>query len=110
MKFFYKMSILLLVMSAVYSCKKEAANNKPTNTSLPPTSTGNTPGTLVKGTDPDVASTQGFFLTNSWQSNTFALPTGTSLHPDQVAAHLAANWVRYNKGLTKYWETKWYRR
>ena len=25
-------------------------------------------------------------------------------HPDQAAAHLAANWVRYDKGRTKYWE------
>lgn len=29
---------------------------------------------------------------------------GTSAHPDQIAAHLAANWVRYDKGRTKYWE------
>jgi len=29
---------------------------------------------------------------------------GTSAHPDQVAAHLAANWVRYDNGRTKYWE------
>jgi hypothetical protein len=29
---------------------------------------------------------------------------GTSTHPDQVAAHLAADWVRYDKGRTKYWE------
>lgn len=29
---------------------------------------------------------------------------GTSAHPDQTAAHLAANWVRYDKGRTKYWE------
>ena len=29
---------------------------------------------------------------------------GTSPHPDQVAAHLAADWVRYDKGRTKYWE------
>jgi hypothetical protein len=29
---------------------------------------------------------------------------GTSAHPDQVAAHLAANWVRHDKGRTKYWE------
>ncbi len=29
---------------------------------------------------------------------------GTSPHPDQVAAHLAANWVRYDKGRTQYWE------
>ncbi|MGZ3835874.1 MAG: alpha-L-arabinofuranosidase [Mucilaginibacter sp.] len=29
---------------------------------------------------------------------------GTGPHPDQAAAHLAANWVRYDKGRTKYWE------
>ena len=29
---------------------------------------------------------------------------GTSPHPDQAAAHLAANWVRYDKGRTQYWE------
>ena len=29
---------------------------------------------------------------------------GTSAHPDQVAAHLAADWVRYDNGRTKYWE------
>jgi len=29
---------------------------------------------------------------------------GTSAHPDQVAAHLAADWVRYDKGRTTYWE------
>ncbi|MDP4291097.1 MAG: alpha-L-arabinofuranosidase, partial [Bacteroidota bacterium] len=29
---------------------------------------------------------------------------GTSPHPVQQAAHYAANWVRYDKGRTKYWE------
>jgi hypothetical protein len=29
---------------------------------------------------------------------------GTSAHPDQAAAHLAANWVRHDKGRTKFWE------
>ena len=29
---------------------------------------------------------------------------GTSPHPDQVAAHLAADWVRYDNGRTQYWE------
>ncbi|AFD06683.1 alpha-L-arabinofuranosidase [Solitalea canadensis] len=29
---------------------------------------------------------------------------GTSDHPDQAAAHLAAEWVRYDKGRTKFWE------
>jgi len=29
---------------------------------------------------------------------------GTSANPAQVAAHYAANWVRYDKGRTTYWE------
>ncbi|MBV8391299.1 MAG: alpha-L-arabinofuranosidase, partial [Mucilaginibacter sp.] len=29
---------------------------------------------------------------------------GRSAHPDQTAAHQAAQWVRYDKGRTKYWE------
>jgi len=29
---------------------------------------------------------------------------GTSANPVQTAAHLAANWVRYDKGRTRYWE------
>ncbi|MES2267924.1 MAG: alpha-L-arabinofuranosidase [Bacteroidota bacterium] len=29
---------------------------------------------------------------------------GKGPHPDQTAAHLAAEWVRYDKGRTKYWE------
>jgi hypothetical protein len=77
MKNIYKTIIIFLtLLSVVYSCRKEAVNNKPTTTP-PPTSTGNTTGTLVKGADPDVASTEGFFLTNSWRPNTFTLPTGT---------------------------------
>jgi hypothetical protein len=29
---------------------------------------------------------------------------GTSAHPDQAAAHLAADWVRYDKGRTQFWD------
>jgi len=29
---------------------------------------------------------------------------GTGPHPDQAAAHLAANWVRYDKGRTQFWD------
>jgi hypothetical protein len=29
---------------------------------------------------------------------------GTSVHPDQQAAHLAADWVRYDAGRTRFWE------
>ena len=46
------------------------------------------------------------------QSNSTGLVTvnygyaryGTSANPVAAAAHLAANWVRYDKGRTKYWE------
>jgi len=29
---------------------------------------------------------------------------GTGSHPDQAAAHLAADWVRYDKGKTQFWD------
>ena len=41
----------------------------------PPIQTGNTPGTFIKGSDPDISPTQGFFLDNSWQSKAFVTPT-----------------------------------
>jgi len=72
-------------------------------------------------------SAAGYWFGNSTQSWTFSLDNyykvlqqtnstglitvnygyaryGTSAHPDQTAAHLAANWVRYDKNRTKYWE------
>lgn len=60
---------MLLAAIIVYSCKKEPVNN------VPPNTTGNTPGTIQKGADPPVAPTQGFFLTDSWQPKTFAVPS-----------------------------------
>jgi hypothetical protein len=79
----YKTSILLLsALMMVCSCKKGPTNNQQNNNNndnpTPPTSTGNTPSTLVKGTDPDKAATQGFFLDNSWQAKTFVVPTTTT--------------------------------
>ena len=74
-----------------------------------------------------VAAASGYWYGNNTQSWTFSLDNyyavlqqtnskglitvnygyaryGTSAHPDQAAAHLAANWVRYDKGRTQYWE------
>lgn len=81
MKHIYKASILLFCgLVTIYSCKKEPANNNQQSTdnnSPTLTSTGNTPETIVKGSDPDNAATQGFFLVNSWQVKTFTAPATT---------------------------------
>jgi hypothetical protein len=83
------------------------------------------PATLLNNTG--VASAAGYWFGNNNQNWTFSLDNyykvllqtgskglitvnygyaryGTSAHPDQAAAHLAANWVRYDKGRTQYWE------
>jgi hypothetical protein len=75
-------SLLLIVLMTVYSCKKSPKgnvdtggnNNNTGSTNVPPASTGNTAATMVKGTDPSVAATQGFFLENSWMPKTFTAP------------------------------------
>ncbi|MFI5159711.1 MAG: alpha-L-arabinofuranosidase [Sphingobacteriales bacterium] len=73
-------ALLIIVLLTVYSCKKEPVNNQQNNnnTNPLPVTTGNTPGTIKKGTDPQVATAQGFFLTDSWQAKTFAVPSSTS--------------------------------
>lgn len=72
-------ALLLLALLTIYACKKESAKPGDTGTitDKPPVSTGNTPETLVKATDPDAAATQGFFLGDSWQAKTFAIPSTT---------------------------------
>ncbi|HTE00372.1 MAG TPA: hypothetical protein VK668_13860 [Mucilaginibacter sp.] len=73
-------TILLIAIMTIYSCKKDPVANQQggdtDNTDIP-TSTGNTPGTIVKGSDPVNAVTQGFFLDNSWQPKTFTVPATT---------------------------------
>jgi hypothetical protein len=74
-----------------------------------------------------ISSAAGYWFGNDTQSWTFSLDNyykvlqqtnsnglitvnygyaryGLSAHPDQTAAHLAANWVRHDKGRTQYWE------
>ena len=81
-------AILLITVMAISSCKKDPANNNQqgNNNSTDPTSTGNTPSTIVKGTDPADAGTQGFFLDNSWQAKTFTVP-GSSQAVSQPTAN-----------------------
>src|SRR5471030_84879 len=69
-------AMLLIALLAIYSCKKDPAGHQTTdNTNTVPPTTGNTPETIVKGTDPDNTLTQGFFLDDSWQAKTFVAPT-----------------------------------
>ena len=81
MKNLTKTSFTLLIISlTIYSCSKSVVNNNgpaTTNTNTGVTTTGNTPSTIQKGSDPQVASGQGFFLTDSWQPKTFAAPSST---------------------------------
>jgi len=69
-------------LALMQSCKKEPASNSGgnnnNNTPSPPgTGVGTGPGgSIVTGTDPSIATTQGFFLTN-WQAKTFTAPSGT---------------------------------
>lgn len=75
MKNSYRTIIILLgTLMVVYSCKKEQTNKQIISSDPAPTSTGNTPGTIVKGTDPDAVATQGFFLDNTWQPKIFTVP------------------------------------
>jgi len=74
--------IILATLVAVQSCKKGPANN---GGGVPPppgpvgTGVGTGPGgSIVPGTDPSVASTQGFFLDN-WQAKTFTTPATQSV-------------------------------
>lgn len=69
---------LLIVSLTVYACSKSPANNNaPVNTNTGVTTTGNTAATIQKGSDPQVSSAQGFFLTDSWQPKTFTAPSST---------------------------------
>jgi hypothetical protein len=83
------------------------------------------PATLLNNSF--IASPAGYWFGNNTQSWTFTIANyynvlqqtnstglitvnygyaryGTGPHPDQAAAHLAANWVRYDNGRTQYWE------
>jgi hypothetical protein len=68
--------MLIIVLMTVYSCKK-APSTKPVDTNTGPVTTGNTAETIQKGSDPQVASAQGFFLSDSWQPKTFTVPSST---------------------------------
>lgn len=74
--------IALASLLAIQSCKKEPNNPGGGGTTTPPlpgTGVGTGPGgSIVTGTDPSVAVTQGFFLDN-WQGKTFTAPASQSV-------------------------------
>ncbi|HVW15412.1 MAG TPA: hypothetical protein VHB54_16390, partial [Mucilaginibacter sp.] len=89
MKNLPRLSILfLLASSALYTCKKENIGNQVSNNNNGPTTVGNTPETITKGTDPQVAAAQGFFLTDSWQSKTFTVPSNAATASKPAASDI----------------------
>ena len=72
-------AIVLASLVILQSCKKDSPPNHPVVTvpTTPGTGIGTGPGgSIVAGTDPALASTQGFFL-DSWSAATFTLPGTT---------------------------------
>jgi hypothetical protein len=61
--------LLLLIISLIPSCKKNVDSGGDGGTTPPPQDTS----TVVVPTDPQTASTIGFFL-NDWQAKTFTAP------------------------------------
>jgi len=70
--------IACIAAALLQSCKKTPSNNNQgTGPTVVGTGVGTGPGgSIVSGTDPAVASTQGFFLAN-WQAKTFTVPGST---------------------------------
>ncbi|HEX3386126.1 MAG TPA: alpha-L-arabinofuranosidase [Mucilaginibacter sp.] len=60
---------IFMAAMLVCSCRKVSIDT------TPPVTSGNTPATVQKATDPPVAATQGFFLTDYWQPKTFTVPS-----------------------------------
>jgi len=84
-----KIGLFCTVMVAFQACKKDPAGNSGGGGTTPTTvSTGvgtGPGGSIVAGTDPSVATTQGFFLDN-WKAKTFTTPTSQSLPKPSVDA------------------------
>ncbi len=83
MKGFKLLAVMFFsALVVLQSCKKDAPNNTVTNTvTIIGTGVGTGPGgAIVAGTDPALASTQGFFLDN-WQAKTFTAPGTTQSVP-----------------------------
>jgi hypothetical protein len=66
--------VIVVLLTGSASCKK-ADTSASTDTGITTTITP-PPTTIVTGTDPAIAATQGFFLDN-WQPKTFTLPSST---------------------------------
>jgi hypothetical protein len=96
-----KHALLIIVLVTVYSCSKGPSNKQQgTTTTTTGGSTGNTPETIVKGSDPNVAATQGFFLSDSWQPKTFTTPA-TTLSTSKPAAQNITVSIDLSKIVTK---------
>ena len=74
--------IVLTAIVVAQSCKKDPNNSgggTTTTSTTPGTGVGTGPGgSILAGTDPSVAATQGFFLDN-WQGKTFTAPTSQNV-------------------------------
>jgi alpha-L-arabinofuranosidase len=92
MKKMGKISVVVLIaLMAVGACKKDTIVSNPT---------GNTPGTIVRGTDPGIAGTQGFFLGDSWQPKMFVVPASQSTTKPMANEGIYVN-VDLSKVITK---------
>ncbi|MBS1525905.1 MAG: alpha-L-arabinofuranosidase [Bacteroidetes bacterium] len=81
--------LLLLASAAFYACKKQNNGNQDNNNNNNGLVTiGNTPGTITKGTDPQAAAAQGFFLTDSWQAKTFTIPSNAATASKPAASDI----------------------
>jgi len=73
--------IVLSSLMAMQACKKSPGNNGGDTGPTPPPGTGvgtGPGGSIVTGTDPSVANTQGFFVDN-WQAKTFTATTAQTV-------------------------------
>jgi hypothetical protein len=104
MKNLPKLSIILWLTSATLcSCGKDKVtnqNNNNNNTNTGPQTTGNTPGTNTKGTDPQAAASQGFFLGDSWQAKSFTVPGSTQSTSKPAASNVTIS-IDLSKIITK---------
>jgi len=91
------LALSTIALLAVYSCKK-TPNNPQGNNNVG--STGNTPETIVKGNDPAIAATQGFFLTDSWQPKIFTVPATTLSVTKPMAKNITVS-IDLSKIVTK---------
>ena len=95
-------NITIIVVAAfviLQSCKKDNASTSTGGGGNPVDTTGTT-GTIIAGTDPAVASTQGFFL-DGWSAKTWSVPSGTTAVTQPSATGAVAVTVDLSQITTK---------